>query len=418
MERISRLSDRARRGLRFRRHSWADGHTAWFQWLRTRPVMARSKKVAIPALGAVLIWSSLGFVGYAAGWTIHKHRADSLLVAQMKTPASPVVPTSSASPAGECIQASPQTGQLTGVLDIPALGLTAPVEQGTDDAVLAVATGHAAQSVLPGANGTSVLLAHDVSYFVHLGTVKTGDLVIYRNQCRTLSFQVTGEQVVTAGAPVSNSTTPTMVLDTCWPTNALFYTSQRLLVTAVEVPNSPTSAPSANSTYPTRARPQALMNPVRVPTITNVTFTTPAPAALVAQGLSLTQNEAPMGTMVLTGDTTTAFEQSPEPLGLVATALEAYFGGIHASEQNRPDWWSAIAPNAVMPRVLQGASITGHDSPLNVAINSVQGAPSTVTLTTTITVSGGYAPGVYDQTVTLGVAGAVVTIQTWGLSHG
>ena len=41
-----------------------------------------------------------------------------------------------------------------------------------------------------------------------------------------------------------------------------------------------------------------------------------------------------------------------------------------------------------------------------------------VNLTTRITVSGGHDPGVYDQTVTLGVTGSVVTIRTWGMTHG
>jgi hypothetical protein len=35
-----------------------------------------------------------------------------------------------------------------------------------------------------------------------------------------------------------------------------------------------------------------------------------------------------------------------------------------------------------MPKPLEGASITGHDSPLNVAIDSKGGAAATVTLTT------------------------------------
>jgi LPXTG-site transpeptidase (sortase) family protein len=304
-------------------------------------------------------------------------------------------------------------GQLAGVLDIPALGLQAPVEEGTDDAELAVAAGHAPASVWPGAVGTAVVLAHDVSYFVHLGDLKTGDLITYRNQCSTVSFRVTGQQVVTSGAPVYNSSTPTLVLDTCWPTNALFFTSQRLLVTAAEVPNLPTPAnphaATVGSAWSSR--------PLSAPVVDSQTYTTTAPAALVAQGLTLTQNEAPMGTMTLTGDTSPAFEESPGPLSLVAASLEAYFGGVHASEQVRSDWWSAVAPGVPMPVPLTGGSITGHDAPLDVAIGSVGGTPSTVTLTTAVTVSGGTAPGMYQQTVTLGVAGSVVTIHGWRMTH-
>ena len=400
---VSRLSERARRGLRFRPRTWTDGHTSWLQWIRARPLYRRSTRIAIPILGAALIWSSLGFVGYAAGWTVHKHRANTQLVGQVKTPTGS---------GATCVESTPQMGQLAGVLDIPTLGLSAPVEQGNDDAELSVAAGHAPVSVWPGENGTAVVLAHDVSYFVHLGDLKVGDLVTYRNQCRKLTFQVTGKQIVNAGDAVYNSPTPTLLLDTCWPTNALFFTSQRLLVTAALVPN----APSGTSTK--KGSPGSSTAQLQAPAVTTMNYTTPAPAALVAQGLTLTQNETPMGSMSLTGDTSQAFQQSPEPLSLVAAGLQAYFGGIHVTEQNRADWWSAIAPGVVMPKPLEGASITGHDSPLNVAIDSNGGAAATVTLTTRITVSGGYNSGVYDQTVTLGVAGSVVTIRTWGMTHG
>jgi sortase A len=396
----SRLSYRARRGLRFRRRT--DGHTSWLQWLRARSGMKQSGRIVASALGAVLIWASLAFVGYATGWTIHKHRADAQLVAQVKTPAQPGAP---------CVQATPQPGQLAGVVDIPSLSLTAPVEQGTDDAELNVAAGHAPASVWPGQNGTSVLLAHDVSYFVHLGNLKPGDLVTYRNQCQRWTFQVTGSKVVNAGDDIFNSTTPTLVLDTCWPTNALFYTSQRLLVSAALVANPPTPpSKSAKKGSPTTT------TTLQAPAVTTVNYTTPAPPALVAQGLTLDQNSTPMGTMTLTGNTSEAFQQSPNPLGLTAASLQAYFGGIHAAEQNRSDWWSTIAPGVPMPKPLQGATITGHDSPLNVAIDSQAGAVSTVTLTSTISVSG-YDGGKYDQSVTLGVAGPVVTITQWGMTH-
>jgi hypothetical protein len=46
-----------------------------------------------------------------------------------------------------------------------------------------------------------------------------------------------------------------------------------------------------------------------------------------------------------------------------------------------------------MPKPLEGASITGHDSPLNVAIDSKGGAATTVTLTTRWLVSNRGLPG-------------------------
>ena len=98
-----------------------------------------------------------------------------------------------------------------------------------------MAVGHDPQSVWPGLNGAAVFLAHDVSYFVHLNQLKAGDVITYRTACNTVKFAVTGQQVVAAGSDVANTTAPSLVLDTCWPPNALFFTPDRLLVRATEV---------------------------------------------------------------------------------------------------------------------------------------------------------------------------------------
>jgi sortase A len=361
----------------------------------------------VPVLGALLVWGALGFFGYAAGWTAHKDRAQSVLetharpAEQAKTSAAP------------CVQSPPQVGQLAGTLTIPSIGLKAPIEEGTDDAELDVAAGHAPASVWPGATGSAVFLAHDVSYFVHINSLKPGDLIYYQDQCSTVAFQVTGQNVVNAGDPVYNSATPTMILDTCWPTNALFYTTQRLLVTAAEDPTAPPLAShgksSSSGTSPTTTP--------KLPAGDTVSYTVPAPPDLVAQGLTLTQNEAPMGTMALTGNPSSAWEESPGPLNLTSAGLQAYFGGIHSAEQVRNDWWAAIAPSVAMPAPLANAQITGHDSPLDITINSVAGAPQSVTMTTDVTVSGGSAPGTYHLVATGGIAGSVVTITSWEMNN-
>jgi sortase A len=379
----------------------------------------------VPVLGALLVWGALGFFGYVAGLTAHKDRAQSVLEShsrpaeQAKTSTAP------------CMQTPPQVGQLAGTLTIPSIGLKAPIEEGTDDTELDVAAGHAPASVWPGATGSAVFLAHDVSYFVHINALKPGDLIYYQDQCSTAAFQVTGQTVVNAGDPVYNASTPTMILDTCWPTNALFYTTQRLLVSATEDPTAPPLAshsksssapgpatgtgagggrgPGASGTSPTTAP--------KLPATDTVSYTVPAPPDLVAQGLTLTQNEAPMGTMTLTGDTSSGWEESPGPLNLTSAGLQAYFGGIHSAEQARNDWWAAIAPGVAMPMPLANAQITGHDSPLDITINSAGGAPQSVTMTTDVTVSGGSAPGTYHLVATGGIAGSVVTITSWEMNN-
>ena len=124
-----------------------------------------------------------------------------------------------------------------------------------------------------------------------------------------------------------------------------------------------------------------------------------------------------MGTMTLSGSTTPQWEQSPGPLALEAAALEAYFGGLHSAGQLQPEWWAAIAePSAPPPAALLGAAVTGHDAPLNVTINSANGTPTSVVLSTTVTLSGGSAPGTYAESVTTGVDHGVVRLSKWTLT--
>jgi len=152
-----------------------------------------------------------------------------------------------------------------------------------------------------------------------------------------------------------------------------------------------------------------------VKTVSSTDFTTSAPPALQAQGLTLQQNEAPMGTMNLV-NASVAFAQSPGPLSLEAAALETYFGGLHSGAQHQAAWWAALAPNLAMPPELAGALVTGHDAPLNVEIDSSGGTPDQVVLRTSVTLSGGAAPGEHAMTVVLPVHGSVVTIGSWSFA--
>ncbi len=374
-----------------------------------RRARGRARRLAATGAGVALVWGALGALGYVGGWQLHARDAAGTLVRAERTMArraGATVAHREAGAPGSCVVSAPRTGELAGLLVVPAIHLTAPVEEGTSDAVLSVAVGHDPSSVWPGATGTAALLAHDVSYFVHLGALHPGDTIEYETACSTITFTVVRSQVVQAGTPLTDSTGPALVLDTCYPSNALFFTSQRLLVWADETGTTALARPPGE---PMPAAPA-------VPASDQVSYQVPAPAALVAQGLTLQQNEAPMGTMTLSGQTSPGWEQSPGPLDLEAAALEAYFGGLHAMAQTQAGWWNAIAEPAVAPPpALRGATVTGHDSPLDVTIVSTHGAPTAVVLTTQLTLSGGPAPGTYDETVTAVVHGATVLLGGWTL---
>jgi sortase A len=351
---------------------------------------------AVTLIGVALFFGAIFAGSYAVAHQLHQDHAAQVLI---KSEHAAMAKIAAQSHGAACLITGQQPGQLSGILTIPSLNLSAPVEEGTDDAELNVAVGHDPQSVWPGVNGAAVFLAHDVSYFVHLNALKPGDIITYKTACNTVQFQVADQQIVQAGSPVSNTTAPSLVLDTCWPPNALFFTSKRLLVRANEV----TAATKGVNLTPAEQKVTAQHD---------VNYTTTAPVALQATGLTLEQNEAPMGTMQLV-NASVAFAQSPGPLNLEGAALETYFGGLHSGAQRQAAWWSAIAPGVAMPPQLLGAVVTGHDAPLDVEIDSTGGVPTQVVLHTTLTLSGGSAPGVHTETVVLPVHGTAVTIGSW-----
>jgi LPXTG-site transpeptidase (sortase) family protein len=354
------------------------------------------RQLGITLIGVALLFGAIFAGSYAVAWKVHQDHAKDVLI---NSEHAAMAKIAKASHGASCQISGVQPGQLSGILSIPAISLQAPVEEGTDDSELNVAVGHDPQSVWPGLNGASVFLAHDVSYFVHLNSLKPGDVITYKTACNTVKFTVSGSQVVAAGSAVANTTTPSLVLDTCWPPNALFFTNSRYLVRATEV-GAQTKGGSLNS------------GSQFIKTVAATSYTTSAPPALQAQGLTLEQNEAPMGTMNLV-NASQAFAQSPGPLSLEAAALETYFGGLHSADQRQSAWWAAMAPGVPMPPQITGAYVSGHDSPLDVEIDSSKGIPSQVVLRTTVTLSGGSAPGAHAMTVVLPVHGQVVTIGSW-----
>src|SRR5216684_483307 len=200
----------------------------------------RRRTYWIPIIsGLVLIGAVIGWQLNATLWTNHSHREGESLINQERAAinqqrASRASAQAAATPLGACTSA-PKTDGPHGLLEVSRINLVAPVLEGTDDPQLNVAVGHDPNSVWPGSAGNAVLLAHDVSYFVNIDRLKPGDIVRYETACDVYSFRVQSFVVVKAGAPVYNTPGPTLTLVTCWPTNALWFTPDRYLVTAIEI---------------------------------------------------------------------------------------------------------------------------------------------------------------------------------------
>ena len=73
-------------------------------------------------LGVALLWVTFGGVGYALGWQSHLTSGGSALVGRERGVIRAVAQRHTV-----CIAEPAQTGQLAGILQIPALHLVAPV---------------------------------------------------------------------------------------------------------------------------------------------------------------------------------------------------------------------------------------------------------------------------------------------------
>lgn len=350
--------------------------------------------------GAVLILVVVAWQVYALAWESHSERVGRALVRrflQDRAQVAPVQVTTLPTDTGlaPCAGSAGSTGLVKGVLEIPRLGVTAPVENGTGDAQLDVAVGHDPQSVWPDAPGTAVFAAHDVSYFVGLSKLSPADTVLYVTPCTTFVYAVTSQAVVKEGSPVYNSPGSTIALVTCWPTDALWFTPDRYVVSAQLVGQKATAAGSGQ--YLGISPPPSV----------------PVPAALASQGVTLDTYSLPMGTFTLTGIPDPAWAQTTNPLLVQDSAVEAFIAGVRSLAEDRLDWWRSVAPGVDAPAALVGAGNPQYSSPLDVAIAVTGSQATAATLTDRVEVSGGSAPGSYAMTVDETIAKGTLVVSSW-----
>jgi sortase A len=315
-------------------------------------------------------------------------------------PAHPAHRTPARSAATESGPASGSGPGPRGLLEAPALDLVAPVQEGAGDALLSDAVGHIPASAWPGRPGTSVFAAHDVTWFSGIDRLKAGDEIRYVTPCRTYTYRVTAHRVAAAGSPVYSTATPSIVLDTRYPLNALYLTSTRYLVYATLTTTSPTSVSRTR-------RPGSPQ------------FTVPVPAALAAQGVAAGQTSGSLGVFRVAGSPSWGWRQTSAPFEAETAALTAYFGMIHSAEQGQRTWWAVLAPSVPVSAAagLWGNGIKRYDAPIGVTLR-VQGYRTLgAVLNTALTTGGPARPGIYALTVAESVAGRHLVVSKFTMKR-
>jgi sortase A len=199
-----------------------------------------------------------------------------------------------------------------GVLRIPATGVVAPVEQGLGQGILATAVGHLPSSPWPGQPGLAVVEAHDVGYFGANDQLRPGDLVSYQAGCAVATFEVLGHRIERPGEPLPSlpARSAGLALISCWPPDALWFTSERLVVTARLIGGTEGDALGQAATVASDALQGTSDPPPGLP-------------AGVPGGQPPVFDYVRAGTLRLAGQPSLAFRGSREPLAWLGAALDA-----------------------------------------------------------------------------------------------
>ena len=265
--------------------------------------------------------------------------------AQISSASRRMTPATTGQAAAGCEEERDAVGELV----IPRISLVAPVVQGDGDAQLADAVGHVVTSVWPGGTGTTVLVAHDVTWFHDLDELHEGTQIEYVSDCVALSYRVTGSQVVMQGTQVANAPGH-LDLVTCWPLDALWFTSKRYLVQAEQVGGTTTVAPITVASMPAAPR---LAVPPSLRTVD-----------------TLANNPTPLGPLSVTGAPTRAFDESPGALGDAAAAQDVFYAAQRAAEAGDASAWAVIAPGVPQSTAspLAASSVDGFGDSLSTTL--------------------------------------------------
>ena len=268
---------------------------------------------------------------------------------------------------------------------------------GDGDTQLSVAVGHVPGSAWPSQPGTVLLAAHDVTYFSHIDDLTVGQSLSFVTPCATYDYRVTGHQVVKSGTNIySNPLQNLLVLETCYPLNALYITPDRYLVTGelIDV--------------------RRLGQSASLPTVNTPTVTTPP--ALSAQGLTLATNPLLLGSLSIQGSPSATWSQSPAPIDEEAAVLTAYFAALRASEQKQPTWWAGVTASSVpfsasLP--LHGATVVGMPHQENPVLTVHNNVLTGASLSVIARITGGEAPGAYQIQIQMEVEHGILLITQW-----
>jgi sortase A len=126
-------------------------------------------------------------------------------------------------------------GSAIGRLEIPRIGVSVVVLEGSDTEALRLGVGRLHNSALPGEPGNVVLAGHRDTFFRSLRDIRPGDRISLRTPQGTFAYTVDWTSVVNPAdtAVLRPTANPALTLVTCYPFYYIGSAPQRFIVRAV-----------------------------------------------------------------------------------------------------------------------------------------------------------------------------------------
>ena len=134
-------------------------------------------------------------------------------------------------------EATLREGEVLGHMEIPRLGMSAAVLEGTTSPTLRLGVGHIRGTAIPGASGNSVIAGHRDTFFRALKNIHDGDEIDLKTAATSTRYLVDWTKVVTPeDVAVMNPTNDSVLtLVTCYPFYFVGAAPKRFVVRAHQV---------------------------------------------------------------------------------------------------------------------------------------------------------------------------------------
>ncbi len=182
---------------------------------------------------------ALGYCAFflADMWLYQKWQARELERLSAQESLKPPVSSQGGPARRQAEAAAAQNGGLVGLIEIPRLGLSAVVAEGTEESTLRHAVGHIDNTALPGQHGNVGIAGHRDTFFRPLRNIRRNDIILLTTPWAHYRYRVTFTEVVAPEAVevLRPTAAETLTLVTCYPFYFVGSAPDRFIVRAERI---------------------------------------------------------------------------------------------------------------------------------------------------------------------------------------